>query len=123
MKTGDAPKLTAGTFYTFPVRTPWPIPNYQGQTSAKNKRTAKQKLLGFAFAIGISAVGWYRWPYPAAKNLSRFIMLGLLVGANWLTLWFLSAEVIEGVSRGSVVDVSSSNEASVISLGLTSSLH
>lgn len=80
------------------------------------------RLLAFGpliAAIGISAVGWYRWPFPGAKSLSRYIMFGLIVGANWLALWFLSAEVIEGVPRGSVVDVSSSNEASVISLGLT----
>ncbi len=46
-------------------------------------------------------------------------MIGLIAAANWLALWFLSAEVIEGVSRGSMVDVSSSNEDSVVSLGLT----
>jgi uncharacterized membrane protein len=80
------------------------------------------RLLAFGpliAAIGISAVGWYRWPFPATKNVSRFIMIGLIIAANGLALWFLSAEVIEGVQNGELVDVAASDEDSVISLGLT----
>jgi uncharacterized membrane protein len=80
------------------------------------------RLLAFGpliAAIGISAVGWYRWPFSEAKYLSRAITIGLVVAANWLALWFLSAELIEGVQNGELFDVASSNEDNVISLGLT----
>ena len=80
------------------------------------------RLLAFGpliLAIGISAVGWYRWPFLEMKHVSRIAMFALIIAANWLTLWFLSAEVIEGVQTGELVDVASSDEDSVISLGLT----
>ncbi|NQW17689.1 MAG: DUF2339 domain-containing protein [Chloroflexi bacterium] len=80
------------------------------------------RLLAFGpliAAVGISAVGWYRWPFAETKYLSRVIMVALIIAANWLALWFLTAEVIEGVQTGELVDVASSNEDSVISLGLT----
>ena len=70
-------------------------------------------------AVGVAAVVWARWPQREVRELRRPIVMASILLANWLALWFLSAEVIGGIQSGTLFDVSSSDRSDVVSLGLT----
>ena len=70
-------------------------------------------------AASVSAILWHRWPQTGFGIDNRKIVLGLIVAANALTLWFLSAEVIGGVQTGQLISVSSGDRGDVTSLSLT----
>lgn len=70
-------------------------------------------------SISIATILWNRWPQAALETNNRKIVLGLIVAANALFLWFLSAEVMGGVQTGQLINVSLSDQSDVISLSLT----
>ena len=56
-------------------------------------------------AVVVSAFIWRRWPSERIKEeMGRNISLALIIAANGLALWFLSAEVIQGLKNREIID-------------------
>ena len=90
----------------------------QGYTVLFNSR-----FLAFGPLIAaaiVSALLWHRWPSERInEKTGRGIVMALIVAANGLALWFLSAEVIGGVQSGVLISVASGDRGDLISLALT----
>lgn len=84
------------------------------------------RFLAFGPLIAAICAASYMWSRAeshrigSGKTIEPQIVANVLVGAaNFITLWFLSAEVIGAVQSDAIVSVKESNEGNVISVGLT----
>jgi uncharacterized membrane protein len=80
------------------------------------------RLIAFGPLIAAIAVAAYLWNTSAPERKvkeARGISIALVAAANFLAIWYLSAEVIGAVQADAVIDVTGADEGNVISLGLT----